>query len=569
MEAITSYDTLEKNNTTVTLPAADSSPDTDIPVTAGTGRELSDNPIDDDDGELVTSPFTATAATTQAQASNPASTKLTKKPSVFARCGFLIKYLFMAQFQQESSDQIVTDLIPVVQILPTMELSHKEWSVIRHIQAGVNQPSGTTPASTTDPTHLFEKVANPLHDIKACLEDLADKVGHGDTASSSKTNLQKLATKFEPSMLDMFLRLSSTDGQNPATQPEDFLVKFLTAKGTGGTGAAELLRLHNKQLRRNINIPIGCITAMHHGRFLWDHPTIPNNFSPFYTPRQTVLDMGRAASNELMNVQLRAMIGKGIENSDINKITKQFMTVPSTVPDLIRQLQNHNSLQSDFWGKRSMIHLECAKFIKGIEEYDSVYESAHVHDARFLAKVMYYYDLTLYRLYEECLVKEDFCDIRWELSDLQSAHTKVLCGQFFQNLPPTLLPPPKEQKQDHDTRRKRSNGAISDGAIRDVQQRRPKGAELTNTHSHSELKLHPSEPFHNFILKLQQLRLVPAWRGSSRGVCLNWHINGRCHDNCERKASHTELHPDTFHGMLTFVKACRAQFNRNLTKSKS
>jgi hypothetical protein len=298
----------------------------------------------------------------------------------------------MAQFQQENSDAIGSDLIPIVTILPTMELAHKEWSVIRHIQAGVNQSPSTPQKSMTDPTLLFDKVASPLNDIKACLDDLVDKVGPAGASSASKTNLQKLEAKFEPPLVDMFLRLSSTEDKNPAIQPETFLVKFLTAKGTGGTGATELLHLHNKCLRRNINIPIGCVTAMHHSRFLWDHPTIPNNFSPFYMHRQTVLDMGRAAMNELMNVQLRAMIGKGIKNSDINKITKQFMTVPSTVPDLIHQLQNQNALQSDFWGCNSMIHLECSKFIKGIKEYDAVYESAHVHDVRFLGKVMYYYD---------------------------------------------------------------------------------------------------------------------------------------------------------------------------------
>jgi hypothetical protein len=117
------------------------------------------------------------------------------------------------------------------------------------------------------------------------------------------------------------------------------------------------------------------------------------------------------------------------------------MMVPSMVPDLIRQLENHNALQSNFWGKTSMIHLECAMFIKGIDKYDAVYKLAHLHDTHFLVKVMTYYDLTLYCLYEECLMKEDFTNIHWELSDLQSAHTKVLCGQFFQNFPPTLLPP--------------------------------------------------------------------------------------------------------------------------------
>jgi hypothetical protein len=172
-----------------------------------------------------------------------------------------------------------------------------------------------------DPTHLFKKVAMPLNYIKSCLESLMDKVGNAAYATSTKTDLQKLETKFESPLVDMFLRLSSTNGNNAASQPQPFLVKFLMAKRTGGTGAAKLLHLHNKQLCCNINISIGCITAMHHDRFLWDHPTIPNNFSPLHTPGQTVLDMGRAGTNEIMNVQLCALVGKGIKKNNILKIT--------------------------------------------------------------------------------------------------------------------------------------------------------------------------------------------------------------------------------------------------------
>lgn len=80
-----------------------------------------------------------------------------------------------------------------------------------------------------------------------------------------------------------------------------FLAQFLTKKGTGGTGVAEFLELYNnKRNHCNINMPIGCITAMHHSKFLWDHPTIPNNFSAFYTPRASVASMSRSANNDLI-----------------------------------------------------------------------------------------------------------------------------------------------------------------------------------------------------------------------------------------------------------------------------
>jgi hypothetical protein len=163
-----------------------------------------------------------------------------------------------------------------------------------------------------------------------------------------KDPYKKLEENFQLTQINMYKRLSSTDGLQPVVTLMPFLVKLLTAKGTGGTGAARLLQLNNKLARRNINI--GCLTAMHQGRFDWDHPKCPNNLSAFYTPHANVMDIGRAAASDLLNIHLHAEVGKGIENGDINKIMKQYMTIPGTVSDLVKQLDNHNKLQSDFWG---------------------------------------------------------------------------------------------------------------------------------------------------------------------------------------------------------------------------
>jgi hypothetical protein len=313
----------------------------------------------------------------------------------------------------------------------------------------------------------------------------------------------------------------------------------------------QILVLNNKRNRRNINIPIGCVTAMHQGRFGWDHPTFPNNFSAFYTPRANVMDMGKAANAELLNVHLRAEVGKGVKNGDISKITKQFMTVPGTVPDLVKQLGNHNKLQGDFWGTESMIYKECERFIRGIEEYEASYESAHVADPMFLSKVMYYYDLTLYHLYDECLVQENFMAIRWELADLQKCHTKVLQGQFFQSLPQVLQAP---------TSKKREIDRISGEPLRSITapKGKEKGPSLPNPDQQSIMKLQPSESFNDVVLRTQQMKLVPVWPGSKRSVCLNWHINGRCHEKCDRKESHKMLTDGTLKQMGAFLKACRA-----------
>jgi hypothetical protein len=112
----------------------------------------------------------------------------------------------------------------------------------------------------------------------------------------------------------------------------------------------------------------------------------------------------------------------------------------------------------------------------------------------FLTKVTYFYDLTLYCLYEERLVKTSFQEIRWELADLQKAHTKVLCWQFYQMLPPNLMPPPVKKRMVPDT-----------DSPPDVRLKQPQGAQLVNQHQHKTIILEPNEPFNEVILHTQQL----------------------------------------------------------------
>jgi hypothetical protein len=297
---------------------------------------------------------------------------------------------------------------------------------------------------------------------------------------------------------------------------------------------------------------------MHQGKFLWDHPTIPNNFSAFYTPRVSVKDLSCTANNELMNVHLQALVGKGIENGDISKITKQFMTVPGLVPDMIKQLTNHNALQGNFWGKDSMIHKACNTYIQGLNDYETVYKAAFMSDPAFLTKVTYFYDLTLYRLYEECLVKTAFTDICWELIDLQKAHTKVLCGQFYHMFPPNLMPPAGNKKR-----------IVPDtDSPPDVRVKQPKGTQLVNQFQHKTMMLDTNEPFNEVILCTQQLKLVPNWPNNRQSICLNWHINGHCNAMCARKESHKQLPNNILSKAEGFLKAARAAHKKGTGEKK-
>jgi hypothetical protein len=173
-----------------------------------------------------------------------------------------------------------------------------------------------------------------------------------------------------------------------------------------------------------------------------------------------------------------------------------------------------------------MVYKESDHFIRGIDEYDANYELAHVIDVIFLTKVMYCYDLTLYNLYEECLVKTDFLAIQWELADLQQCHTKVLSGHFFQTLPHILKAPTHNRK-------KRNITAVDDmDKPNPALVKNPKDPHLPNKEQHPSLQLQPSDNFNNVVLRTQQMKLVPNFPGTKTSICVNWHASGRCHRNC-------------------------------------
>jgi hypothetical protein len=203
-----------------------------------------------------------------------------------------------------------------------------------------------------------------------------------------------------------------------------------------------------------------------------------------------------------------------------------------------------------------MIHKACKTYIQGLHDYETVYEAAFMSDPSFLTKVTYFYDLTLYRLYEECLVKTAFTDICWELVDLQKAHAKVLCGQFYQMLPPNLMPPSGNKKR----------GVPDAGSPLDVRMKQQKGTQLVNQNQHRTMMLEQNELFNKVILRTQQLKLVPNWPNNRQLICLIWHINGHCNALCARKELHKKLPNDILTKAEGFLKAARSTHKKGAKK---
>jgi hypothetical protein len=127
-------------------------------------------------------------------------------PSTVTNCATLIKFCFFAQHQELNYDNISSALIDGVAIHTSHKLIHKEWAALRHLQAGIDSSRTTEAAGgkTSDATALINRVADPLNEIKNCLEAIHDKSNNLEISTKDDDPTSKMETKLDPALIVMF-----------------------------------------------------------------------------------------------------------------------------------------------------------------------------------------------------------------------------------------------------------------------------------------------------------------------------------------------------------------------------
>jgi hypothetical protein len=123
--------------------------------------------------------------------------------------------------------------------------------------------------------------------------------------------------------------------------------------------------------------------------FYWILPDSPSGISIFYCPESKSLN-----AYELEKERNLSSVDK-IKNTDIEKLTKQKIHLPTTVMDLIWMTQNFQVIIALCFGPTS----HSAKFLQGWSEhmYDNriIYSSNYSADPSFFAKVLFSIDFSL------------------------------------------------------------------------------------------------------------------------------------------------------------------------------
>lgn len=449
----------------------------------------------------------------------------------------LIKFLWAAHVKK----------VPPLQISNSEEPAVIDWSYRTHseillppsLNANLDNGKPTAPLDPTSPraaNSVLDKVAFSLSSLTDTL--IAQKTAKEVDREDSKPGFKK----FDKHIQRMILHASAIEPfTDPATEPTTEFSNFLKQKQLGS--ATTYLQCHFRGQRLNFAPSKALCTALYSGHLLWDQSEAPINFSIFFHGKVSALS---SSSLQAQALYIKATLGNGITDTEINKILKQDRCTPTTLHDYLEQVQN-------FYASCSLIFGESAKLTRAVKTWiihamrnRQVYEALQARDLTFLSQVLYCIDTAVQTHLDSCLVNEYRSDVDDECLDFAQDQAQILKRKFIVLLPECL----QTTKRD-----------LDDPSDSTYPAKKPRNADGKHD---EEKKVKNMKPNQRWLLKRDEnesfgkifhhnIKSCP--KQGDKFICLKFWIKGECNKGCRNL--HEQIKEDTKNRFGKWVQACR------------
>ncbi len=371
----------------------------------------------------------------------PAGLDSTTTPS------FLADFLHVIQFCHLCSK----GKIPPVLFIPSSSSEVKHWFNSLKLSIGITRiPRTKRSSSRTNVSNSSDNddVSSPeskiskkdKHFFQTILK-INEKLDN-DMLRSTKDRDDKDPgfQRLEPFRKNLILNASAEPPfEQQAEQPTEFYNTFLSKKSQFKAKEMLVHRLSIDKISFNLNTTF--VSCLWNSDFFWVLPDSPSGISLFFCPESKSLN-----SYELEKEQNLALADK-IKHSDLEKLAKQKLTIPSTIMDMVWMTQNMFAIIKLCFGPSS----HSAKFLKSwaTHMYDNriMYKSLQATDYTFYAKVLFSIDSALQTHWKSCCDAPDRMSVNDRVLFAQDQQDLILRHSFNQLLPKSIhdkVPDPHE-----------------------------------------------------------------------------------------------------------------------------
>jgi len=281
-------------------------------------------------------------------------------------------------------------------------------------------------SGTSSPENKISKMDHYLINTMIKLHDTMDK------SSKSKEDKEPGFKRLESHRKKLILNASALPPfTQAADEPTEFYSSFLAKKSQFKAKDMLLHRFHADKISFNPNSTF--TTNLWNSEFFWLLPDSPSGISLFYCPETKSLN-----SSELEKERNFALADK-VNTLDIDKLSKQKMSLPMTLMDLVWMTQNLHAVISLCFGVKS----HSASFLQGwidhIYNNRIIYQNLYSSNPYFYAKVMFTIDNTLQKHWRSCSSAEERSSVNDSVLWTESVHDSILMLNFTQILPKSIM----------------------------------------------------------------------------------------------------------------------------------
>ncbi len=237
--------------------------------------------------------------------------------------------------------------------------------------------------------------------------------------------------KLEPHKQQLILNASSPHPfDDQATSPTEFYFDFLAKKSQ--FKAKEMLQHRFYIDKVSFNPNASFISCLWHCEFFWILAVTPTEISIFYCPETRSIN-----SFELEKERTLAASDK-IKQTDIDKLAKQKLTIPSSLMDMVWMTQNLQAVISLCFGPTSHSSILLKNWANHMYQHRITYNSLQSTNPSFFAKVLFSIDTALQIHWRSCCESTDRTSVNDKVLIMDDYQDQILRHSYFQQIPKSI-----------------------------------------------------------------------------------------------------------------------------------
>ena len=361
--------------------------------------------------------------------------------------------------------------------------------------------------------------------------------------------------KLDPTFKKIIQFASTTDGENPQTEPTTRLLALLKSKS--GTVATRLFtQWHTAdmivQTGMATNITKGCLVS-------FDGPCAVNTFSPFFTPPQRA-GFKIISHDEINNIELLSE-SKNLTQNDIKKLTQSQPYIPTEPHIFIAQIKNFKAVVSDILGEDALTTRGIGDIISHYEKNELLYYNIFAGDKDFPVWFLNQLHFKTQQIFHHCASATSVMDVPFHNFNMESELTGITTLTYTAKKPLWHTITENNKQQERDTRDKKRQFYPHAGG--NYNNDRNTSRTVTNDKTDIQTKANRDERY-AFIVHRKNLTKCSHAEVTDNGtqICNNWHIRGWCVDGYRRSSTHKTLKGEQLEKYRAYVSLLRTEMKK-------